>query len=147
MGSLFWIWPLPSTPTWPFAEGHALKVDRGMQERICSEQREITRFSFVSSLQPEETTSPSVSAYGLRAVISRVMESKEEKPLIAFASWTLTASDCNYSQIEKRCCPLCSWWRSFIHTFMASSLCHYFWSKDRGASIGSSQIAKIGPWF
>ena len=87
------------------------------------------------------------SAYGLRAVISHVMESGEEKPLITFASWTLTASDCNYSQIEKRHCPLCSWWRSFIHTFMASSLCHYFWSKDRGASIGSSQIAKIGPWF
>ena len=49
------------------------------------------------------------SAYGLRAVISHVMESGEEKPLIAFASWTLTASDCNYSQIEKRRCPLCSW--------------------------------------
>lgn len=42
------------------------------------------------------------SAYGLRAVISRVMENGEEKPLIAFASWTITASDCNYSQIEKR---------------------------------------------
>ena len=27
----------------------------------------------------------------------------------------------------------------------SQALIHYFWSEDRGASIGSSQIAKIGP--
>ena len=93
-------------------------------------------------------------AYGLRAVISHVMESGEEKPLIAFTSWTLTASECNYSQIEKRRCPLCSYgeevsfiplWPQVYVANKSQALIHYFWSEDRGASIGNSQIAKIGP--
>ena len=40
------------------------------------------------------------SRYGVGAVISHVMENGEEK-LIAFASRTLTASECNYSHIER----------------------------------------------
>lgn len=91
----------PPPRTWPVAEGHALEVDRVMRESICQEQTDITRFSPVSLLRPEETTLPSVWCVHswLGAVISHVMENREEKN--RSPSRTFTASEHNYSQIEK----------------------------------------------
>jgi len=40
------------------------------------------------------------SSYGVVAVLSYVF--KDGEHLIAFASWTLTKTGCNYGQIEKR---------------------------------------------
>ena len=40
------------------------------------------------------------SAYGVGAVISRIMKDGSERP-VAYASWTLSKSEQNYSQIEK----------------------------------------------
>ena len=47
------------------------------------------------------------SAYGVVAVISHVLPGGSERP-IAFASWTLTPSERNYTQIEKEALALVS---------------------------------------
>ena len=57
-----------------------------------------------------------VSSCGIGAVISHVMENGEEKP-IASASRTLTASEHNYSQVEKEALSIVFWVKKF-HSYL-----------------------------
>ena len=57
------------------------------------------------------------SAYSVGAVISHVMPDGSEHP-IAFASHTLSPSEHNYSQVEKKFCHSFSSFASFISTCM-----------------------------
>lgn len=61
------------------------------------------------------------SAYGIGAVISRVMPNGEERP-IALASCTLSKSERNYAQVEREASSLIFGVKNFINTCMAECL-------------------------
>ena len=89
------------------------------------------------------------SAYGIGAVISHLMPDGSERP-VAFASRTLSASEKNYSQIEKA--DLIFGVRKFqyylweaIHIdYRSQTLAVYFGPKERRSSHGSCQVAAMG---
>ena len=77
---------------------------RAEQARAFKEAKQLLTVSPV--LVHYDTTLPlrlatDASAYGVGAVISHIGADGEERP-IAFASRTLSSSECNYAQIEKR---------------------------------------------
>ena len=82
---------------------HCRWVWRAEQARAFKEAKQLLTVSPV--LVHYDTTLPlrlatDASAYGVGAVISHIGADGEERP-IAFASRTLSSSECNYAQIEK----------------------------------------------
>ena len=142
----------PPPRTWPVAEGHALEVDRVMRESICQEQTDITRFSPVSLLRPEETTFPSVwcvhSWWG--AVISHVMENGEEKNQSPLLLGLLLPASITIHKLKKRRCPLCLEWRSLPQVYVADrsqAPQSWFLTHRQGCLCCRRPDCKDGPWF
>ena len=80
------------------------------------------------------------------------MENGEEKP-IALASRTLTASECNYSQIERERglihrvwsdkVPFVSVWSEVQIAYRSSAAGHNSWAEGGCTSTGRSKNAKV----
>jgi len=70
------------------------------------------------------TLSCDASPYGVRTVISHVMDDREKHP-IAFASRALTKSERNYSQIEKESLAIVFEVRKF-HKYLYGCLFHLY---------------------
>ena len=76
-----------------------------------------------SALQPTETNKIACDAfpYGIGAVLSHYIPNGSEKP-VTFASRTLSQTEQNYSQIEKKLLQLFMLSKSFINTYLENVL-------------------------
>ena len=89
------------------------------------------------------------SPYGVGAVISHIMEDGSGQP-VAFASRSLSQSESNYSQIEKRPCPPV--FINFILNLLSQVYAHdwpqaaddHLWAKARNPGIGCSLPSTLG---